>query len=701
MTDCGAACLASIAAFYGLKMPVSRIRQYASTDRNGTNLLGMTEAAGRIGLEARAVRGTNESIPHIPVPAIAHLNLPDGLQHFVVVYRVTPSRVIVMDPQYGHYRRMSKEEYALTWSGVLILVSPGQNFHKGTFTESIFSRFIRLIRPHRSILIQATTGAFLYSLLGLSTSIYVQKIIDLVLVDNNLGLLRIMSVLMLAILFARLFIGIYKNLFMLKTGQKIDATLILGYFRHLMRLPQQFFDSMRTGELISRVNDAVKIRLFINDISFNLLLNCLSLILTLTIITIISWKMALLVCLVIPGYVLIYIIINKQNRKNLRKIMERTADLESHFVESIGQQKTLKLLNLQDFANERTESRFLRMLDSVYHTGRTYIFSDQSTMLLSGLFTIILFMTGSGFVMSRELTPGELMSLYTLSGYMIQPLNQLLGANRNIQDALIAGDRLFQIIDLDDENHGTPLLALSGNHLGNIEFKNVAFRYGTRGYLFTNLNCIIPYGSVTAIMGKSGSGKSTLINLIQKIYPVSSGRIMIGRQNINTVSFASLRRFIASVPQNTELFAGSVLENITMFRRPVDQEKFYRISEQLALQEIYENLPEGYHSFIGEHGISLSGGEKQKIALARALYADPEILFLDEATASMDPLSEETVLDTIKQFHRSGKTVVMISHHLKNLALAEHCIVLNKGETEVNTDSETSRRAGGSESYES
>jgi ATP-binding cassette subfamily B protein len=695
ITDCGAACLASVTAFYGLQVPISRIRQYASTDSSGTNLLGMAEAAEKLGLEAKAVRGTPESLPHIPVPAIAHLNLQGGLRHFVVLYRVTPSRVTVMDPQHGKCCRMTRDEFIKTWSGVLILLAPAPNFTKGNLRTSILSRFLRLIKPHRHILIQATAGALLYSLLGLSTSVYVQKIIDMVLVDNNIGLLRMMSLAMIGILLARLFIGIYKNLFMLKTGQKIDASLIMGYFRHLMKLPQQFFDTMRTGELISRVNDAVKIRLFINDISFNLLLNCLSLVLTLSIITLISWKAALLAGLMLPAYGLFYIILNNRNRKYLRKVMEQTADLESHFVESIGQQKTIKQLNLQSSANERTESRFLRILDSIYHAGRTVVFSEQMTMLFSGMFTVILFMAGSDMVMSRDLTPGELISLYTLTGYMIQPLNQMLSANRNIQDALIAADRLFQIIDLDEEDSSQPLLSLSGGITGDIQFQKVTFRYGTRDFLFRDFDCMIPYRTFTSICGKSGSGKSTLINLILRLYPINSGKILIGNQNICMVSHESLRSLIACVPQNTELISGTLLENITKFRYPTDEKRFFRISDQLSLNEIFDTLPEGYNTIVGERGITLSGGERQKIALARALYQDPEFLFLDESTASMDPVSEKKALEAIKNFQRSGKTVVLISHHLKNLNLAEHHIILDKFNAEPgNFKDEMSKAAG-------
>ena len=275
ITDCGAACLASIAAHHKLKVPIARIRQYASTDKKGTNVLGMIEAAAKLGFSAKGVKGPFESLFKIPKPAIAHVIVKEVLHHFVVIYDTTEKYIEVMDPGDGQMHKLTHEEFQKQWTGILILLAPNEDFAAGNEKVSVTKRFWHLIRPHKSIMTQALVGALIYTILGLSTSVYVQKIVDHVLVDGNTNLLNLLGVVMVVLLILQVFIGSTKSIFTLKTGQKIDAQLILGYYKHLLKLPQQFFDTMRVGEIISRVNDAVKIRAFINDVSVNLIVNVL------------------------------------------------------------------------------------------------------------------------------------------------------------------------------------------------------------------------------------------------------------------------------------------------------------------------------------------------------------------------------------------------------------------------------------------
>ena len=240
ITDCGAACLASVAAHYGLKMPVARIRQYAFTDKKGTNVLGMIEAAQKLGFEAKGVKGPLECLPEIPKSAIAHIIVKEQLQHFVVIYKVTKQAIVVMDPADGKLHKKTHEEFRKEWTGVLILMLPNETFQRGNQKKSALRSFIDLIRPHQSVMTQALFGAVIYSILGLSTSIYIGKITDYVLVDQNLNLLNLMGILMIVIILLRTFIGVMKSILALQTGQRIDASLILGYYKHLMTLPNSF-----------------------------------------------------------------------------------------------------------------------------------------------------------------------------------------------------------------------------------------------------------------------------------------------------------------------------------------------------------------------------------------------------------------------------------------------------------------------------
>jgi len=346
ITDCGAACLASISAHYKLQVPIARIRQYASTDKKGTNVLGLLEAAQKLGFEAKGVRGDFDSLFQIPKPAIAHVIVREKLQHYVVIYEVTKNHIKIMDPGDGKIHKKSHEEFKKEWTGVLVLLLPEEEFTQANEKVSVYKRFLFLLKPHKFVLIQAFVGAVIYTLLGFSTSIYIQKITDHVLVGGNTNLLNLLSVIMLILLALQVLISVFKDIFLIKTGQQIDVRLILGYYKHLLKLPQQFFDNMRVGEIISRINDAVKIRNFINGVALNLMVNILILFFSFALMFSFYWKLASIMLLIIPFYSIIYFITNRLNRKTERKIMERSADLESQFVESLNSVGTVKRFGL-------------------------------------------------------------------------------------------------------------------------------------------------------------------------------------------------------------------------------------------------------------------------------------------------------------------------------------------------------------------
>ena len=425
VTDCGAACLASVAAFHKLNFPVARIRQLTSTDKKGTNVLGVIEAANKLGFDAKGVRGDFESLFKIPKPSIAHIIVKEVLHHYVVIYKTTPKYIEVMDPGIGAMHRYSHEEFKKIWTGVLVLLWPNQTFQTGNNKVSISSRFWSLIRPHRSIMTQALFGALIYTLIGLTTSIFVQKIVDYVLVDGNRNLLNLMSAVMIILLGLQIFIGATKSIYTLRTGQMIDAQLILGYYKHLLKLPQQFFDTMRVGEIISRINDAVKIRAFINDVSINLTVNIFVIIFSFALMFTYYWKLALIILIIAPLYAIIYFITNKLNKKSERKLMENAAELESQLVESLNSVGTIKSFGLESHTNLKTEVRFISLLKTVYTSGINSIFSGYSSEFLSRIFTIILLWVGAGFVLDNTITPGELLSFYALIGYFTGPVSSL------------------------------------------------------------------------------------------------------------------------------------------------------------------------------------------------------------------------------------------------------------------------------------
>ncbi|TKC08631.1 peptidase domain-containing ABC transporter [Pedobacter frigoris] len=678
ITDCGAACLASIAAHHKLNLPVARIRQLAGTDKKGTTILGIVAAAQKLGFEAKGVKGPFESLSKIPKPAIAHMLVNGILQHFVVIDKVDKKFVHIMDPIDGHLHLKSHEEFKSSWTGALVLLLPAEEFEAGNQKTSLQGRFWNLIKPHKNILIQALFGAVVYTILGLSTSIFVQKLVDFVLVDGNRNLLNLMGMAMIIILIIQLFIGTAKTIFTLKTGQLIDARLILGYYKHLLKLPQQFFDTMRVGEIMSRINDAVKIRTFLNDVSVNFLVNIFIVVFSFIMMFTYYWKLALIMLSVIPVYLCIYFLTNKLNKKAQRKLMEDSAELESQLIESLNTVGTIKRFGLENHTNEKTELRFVKLLQTGYTSSMNSLLSGTSAELTSRLLSIILLWTGAGFVLDNMLTPGELLSFYTLIGYFTGPVSSLIGMNKVVQDAVIAADRLFEIMDLERENDENQI-ELAPDKIGDIHFENVSFRYGTRVSVFEDLTLSIPKGKFTAIVGESGSGKSTLMAILQNIYPIQKGNVSIGKYDLKYISNTSLRQTIAVVPQQIDLFAGNVIENIAIGDHEPNMQRILDIAEQLGILDFIETLPRGFQTYLGENGTTLSGGQRQRIAIARALYRNPEILILDEATSSLDSASEQYVQRAIDMLKINSKTVIVIAHRLSTLHHADKIIVLDKG----------------------
>ncbi|MGB3106307.1 peptidase domain-containing ABC transporter [Sphingobacterium siyangense] len=676
--DCGAACLASIAGYYGTHIPIAKIRQFCHTDTRGTNVLGMVQGLQQMGFNAKGVKGAIDAIPQIPLPAIAHVVLKEQLQHYVVIYQVEKDKITVMDPGLGKVEKYTFEAFQKIWTGVLILMEPNEYFEQKNEKIDVYKRFWNLIRPHRSVIVQALVGAAVYTLLGLSTSFYIEKITDYVLVDGNLRLLNLLSIGMLVILIFQLLIGTLKSVMVLQTGQRIDKYLILGYYKHLLSLPQRFFDTMKVGEIISRVNDAVKIRAFINDVAIQAVVNVLIVVFSFALMFTYFWKLALIMLLVIPFYLGVYWLSNKLNKKVERRMMEEGAELESHLVESLNSVKTIKQFGIETYFNSGTDNRFSHVLKTIYASVMNGLFSSTSGELLSRLFTIILLWVGSYYVIERTITPGELLSFYALIGYFTGPVTQLIGMNKTLQNALIAADRLFEIMDLEREE-SEEKLQLTSDLVGDIVFDNVRFSYGSRVEVFRNFSCRIQQSKMTAVIGESGSGKTTLGALIQQLYPLQEGKISIGQYDLNYISKSSLRERIAIVPQQIDLFSGNVVSNIAVGEDIPNFQRLLQVVNELDMMSFIEKLPAGFETQLGENGSMLSGGQRQRIAIARALYRNPDILILDEATSALDTSTEQVIQRAFRRFKDSGKTMIVIAHRLSTIAEADTIMVLKDG----------------------
>lgn len=695
LSDCGAACLASVSSHYGYHTTISGIRQNAGTSRSGTNLLGMIEAAEKLGLQAKGVRLEKQHLNKLPLPSIAHLNISDKWLHFVVVYKVTEDRVEIMDPARGDIIKKPIIEFNRDWTGVALILAPGNNFTKGNSSPSVTVRFLKLIQPHKSILGIAFLGSVLYSILGISTSIYVEKLLDIVIPSGSFQLLNTFSLILLTIILLKTLIGYLKSIMILKTGQKIDAMLILGYFKHLLKLPSVFFHNMRTGEIISRVNDAVKIRHFINNVAMELIVNLLIIIFTLSMMALYSTKIFILVLCSFPLYFLIWYQYNHFNKIGLRKTMEDSAELESQLVESVKGIETIKKFGLEQMGMNKIQNSFLRFLETSLSIGKNSIFTGNISEVVSGIVLLLIFWFGTSQVFKNNITTGELLSFFTLFSYLAGPLNSFLLSNRNIQDALIAADRLFQIMDLDAEEKTTNRNEIKFSKPISIHVSNVSFRYPAKDFLLKDTSFYLESPGIYGIVGESGTGKSSLLSLLLRYEKRVAGDILISGNSIDQIRTEDLKKIIAIVPQNIFLFTGTIASNIALGDDDPDFKKINAMMKDLGLFRLNGGEDKQLNSIIIENGNNMSGGEKQKIAIARALYREPRILLMDEPGSALDYKSEQNLIEMINRLREKGLLIIIVAHRLSTIVNADRIFVLkNKCISEEGTHQELLHKEG-------
>lgn len=678
VTDCGAACLASVVRLHRRGISLARIRQHARTDRAGTSLLGLSRAAEQLGYSAKGVRAAKEALPRTPLPAIAHVLLADGAQHYVVVERADERRVWIMDPAQGEHRVERRTDFDAHWTGVLLLLAPSERgavLQPGTGRAR---RLWRLVRPHRTALTQALAGALAYTVLGLAMSVYVQQLVDSVLAEGRAGPLHVLTLAMIGVSVAQAVIGAGRASLMLHVGQHIDAALILGYYDHLLTLPQRFFDSMRVGELTSRITDAVKIRAFVGDVAVEAVANVLIVGAATGMMFAYDWRLAACTLATLPVYAGLYAIGARINRVQQHAAMERAATLEAQLVESIGCMGTIKRFGLERHAALMTETRFVRLFRVLGEAAHTGIWLGSAGQLVGRLATIALLFIGTTRALAQQLSAGQLMSCYALLGFLTGPILSLVGFSRAVQEARVAGERLFEIMELDAEPRGAPV-SLTRADAGDVVLERVHFRYGARAAALQDVSFACARGEVTAIVGESGSGKSTVAALLQRIYPVDAGRIRIGGQDIAHVELASLRNLVGVVPQTIDLFAGTILENLALNDPSPNVGRIVSLCDEVGMRDTIERMPLGWLTPVGERGVALSGGERQRLAIVRALYRDPAILVLDEATSALDSSNERLVLDLMRRVANAGTTVIVIAHRLTTLRVADRTVTLGRG----------------------
>ena len=679
MTDCGAACLATVSKQYGLNLSISRIREVAGTDKQGTNVYGMIKAAEELGFTAKGVKGNQEAFfSDFPTPAIAHVVVNGGLLHYVVIHKVAKDKIILADPGRGIVK-YTPEEFFKIWSGVLIILVPTARFQKGNENKGVLTRFFSLMIPQRRLLINIFLSSLMITVFGILASFYFRFIMDDIVPNSTRKTLIALSAGVIILYIFKTILEAFRYHLMLYLGQKLDIPLILGYYEHVLGLPLNFFGTRKVGEIVSRFTDASKIREAISSATLTIMIDSLMAIVGGAVLFSQSHTLFFIAVIVVVLYGAIVLAFNKPVKKINEQQMENNAQVTSYLVETLNGIETVKAFHAEDKAQAKTDKLFVKLLKSVFKGGMITNTQQSLTSLVSTIGGTAILWAGVVSVLNGNMTLGSLITFNALLAYFLDPVKNLINLQPTMQTAIVAAERLTEILDLELEKVQDEKRKLAPASLNlPIRIDNLDFRYGTRKLVLENINMTIHAGEKIALVGESGSSKTTLSKLLMNFYPWEKGEIYIGDYNIKDINLEALRNKIAYISQDIFLFSGTIRENLELGNDDATMEDIIEACRLSKADEFINALPMRYETMLEENGANLSGGQKQRLAIARALLKKPDILIMDEATSNLDSITEKAIEKTINSLSQNITTII-IAHRLSTIMRCDKIFVMDHG----------------------
>lgn len=679
ITDCGAACLATISKQYGLNLSISKIREVAGTDKQGTNAYGMIKAAEQLGFSAKGVKGDKEAFfTEFPLPAIAHVVVDGSLLHYVVIHKITKKQIIIADPGKGIVK-YTPEEFFKIWTGVLILLVPTSKFQKGNENKGVLSRFFGLMFPQKRLLLNIFLSSLIITVFGILASFYFRFIMDDIVPNSLRKTLITLSIGVIVLYIFKAVLEAFRNHLMLYLSQKLDIPLILGYYQHVLGLPMNFFGTRKVGEIVSRFMDASKIRDAISSATLSIMIDTLMALVGGIVLFSQNHLLFGISVIVVALYGVIVFAFNKPVKKINEKQMEDNSQVTSYLVETLNGIETVKAFHAEDKAQAKTDKLFVKLLKSVFKGGMITNAQQTLTGAISTIGGTVILWVGVVSVLNGNMTLGSLLTFNALLAYFLDPVKNLINLQPTMQTAIVAAERLSEILDLELEKAADENRKLSPQTLNYpIKIENLDFRYGTRKLVLENINMTIGAGEKIALVGESGSGKTTLSKLLMNFYPWEKGEIFIGDYNLKDINLESLRNRIAYISQDIFLFSGTIRENLELGNEDATLEDIIEACKLSKADEFINQMPLRYETMLEENGANLSGGQKQRLAIARALLKKPDILIMDEATSNLDSITEKAIEKTINNLS-SNITTIIIAHRLSTIMRCDKIFVMENG----------------------
>lgn len=706
--DCGPSCVRMVAKYYGKTYTLQTLRDKSYITREGVSMLGISDAAEAIGFRTMGVRITfDQLIKDAPLPCIVHWKQ----NHFLVVYNITKTRnetyVHVSDPARGLIK-FTKDEFMSGWAntkeggedkGLCLLLETTPDFYQTEdekLNKSGFKFLFSYLRPYKKLIVQLLLGLLLGSLIQLLFPFLTQSIVDKGVNNQNLNFVTLIIIAQLVLIFSRTLVEFIRSWILLHLGTRINISLISDFLIKLMKLPVAFFDTKMIGDLIQRIGDHQRIENFLTSSTLNILFSFVNLIIFGIVLFIYSVNIFIIF---LVGSILyttwVYLFMKKRRDLDNRRFAQ-LSDNQSNVIQLITGMQEIKLNNCEKQKRwewENIQARLFRVNIASLSLSQ---YQQAGGVFINEIKNVIITFIAAKSVIDGNMTLGMMLAVQYIMGQLNSPINQMISFLQTTQDAKISLERLGEIHNKEnEEDEEAPKISILPEHR-ELSISKVAFQYeGPHSpYVLEDINLTIPEKKVTAIVGTSGSGKTTLVKLLLGFYNPVKGKIKLGDLYLNNVSNQMWRDRCGVVMQDGFIFSDSIANNIAVSDEFPDRKRLLHAVKVANIQEFIESLPLGYNTKIGQNGVGLSQGQKQRILIARAVYKNPEFIFFDEATNALDANNERIIMENLDQFFK-GKTVVVVAHRLSTVKNADQLVILEKGKiVEVGTHVELIKKKG-------
>ena len=687
--DCGPTCLRMVAAFYGKCYSLEGLREKSFITREGVSMLGISEAAEKIGFRSICVQVGYEKLQEAPLPCIIHWNQ----QHFVVVYKLNDKHVWVADPGAGKLK-YTKEEFCNCWlssrkneedTGVALLLEPTPEFYTiedegDEVNRRGFSFLYSYLRPYRGLVGQLLLGLLLGSMIQLMLPFLTQSVVDFGINNQNLGFIYLVLIAQLMLSFSSSAVDFIRGWILLHLGTRINIALISDFLIKLMKMPISYFDSKMTGDILQRINDHKRIQDFLTGSSLSVIFSVFNIIIFGIVLLVYSGMIFLIFMGGSALYVAyVWLFMKKRAELDHKRFAQQSAN-QSTVVQLVNGMQEIKLSACEQQKRWEWERIQAKLFKVNIKSLALRQYQDSGAVLINQSKNLLITALVASLVVKGEMTLGMMLSVQYIIGQLNSPVNELIAFARDMQDARLSMDRLSEVRDKPDEEDPTRELLREIPEGKEIRLQNLNFKYDPLSEYPTldDINLVIPPGKQTAIVGMSGSGKTTLVKLLLGFYPPASGDIFIGDTPLGSYSIREWRKRCGVVMQDGFIFSDSIAGNIAPGVEHIDKKRLRHAAEVANIHDFIEELPLAYNTMIGQEGHGLSQGQKQRILIARAVYKDPEFIFFDEATNALDANNERTIMNNLQTFFK-GRTSVVVAHRLSTVRNAEQIIVIEQG----------------------